>query len=115
MNEPYGSFDTQHVPDPDPENLWPFSEGQTRLFAVGNEIDDHFRVDRIHERSIEGVHTHGCERIYGELHLDRPVVILRDAVTHEPMVTLTLRRIERDTAYIQVTGNPRLGRVGLPL
>lgn len=107
---PYGSRDVRHVPPVNPENLWPFGEGQERLIGVfgGGRTLLSFRVDRIGTTWIEGLQVMGEQKIPGELHLDRPVVIARNAITRAPEVTLTLRKIEGGQAFLQVTVDPSI-------
>src|SRR5437899_6628344 len=100
---PYGSVDVGHVPPPDPETFWPFREGETRTLGE----DCAFRVAAIHDTWIEGQLTFGSQVVDGALDLDLPVVILRTPL-RAPSVTLTLRKIEAGTAYIQVTADPEL-------
>ena len=102
-----------HVPPPDPENFWPFAPGQVQTIGVDPDLS--FRVDRIHSREIDpyivGTETLGDQVIEGELHMDYPVVISRSGTDRQPLVTLTLRKIEDGKAFIQVTARSDL-RVG---
>lgn len=97
--------DTSHVPPPDPDKFWPFAIGQERM--IGLEPYLSFRLDAIHETFIEGTETLGEQVVQGRLFIDRPVVISK-WTSGEPEVTLTLRRIEDGTAFLQVTANPKL-------
>lgn len=99
-----------HVPPPDPESFWPFIAGQRRVISPRMPISA-FTVKAIYEAHIEGVQQLGDTHINGILHLDQPCIIEKDARTGEPLVTLTLRKIEDNRAYIQVTVNPNLQQV----
>jgi len=109
---PYRSADVSHVPPPDPAAFWPFEEGQTRTIGVATEPGQAlaFRVNRIHDTWIEGTETLGSTIVSGELHLDAPVVIVRDPSSGEPQVTLTLRRVADGKAFLQVTAHPGIRR-----
>lgn len=94
-----------HVnPNPDPADLWPFAVEQERIISYDPFLS--FRVTRIGEFRIHGIQTLGEVTVRGSLPLNHPCVIVRAAETGEPMVTLTLRKIEDGKAYLQVTGNP---------
>ena len=67
-----------------------------------------FRVDAIHDTWIEGTEQLGQQQVKGNLHLDHPMIIAKDPVTGEPLVTLTLRRIEPGTAFLQVSTSPSM-------
>ncbi len=94
---------------PDPDNLWTFAAGQARM--IGTALS--FRVDTLHADYIEGTQVLDRQEVRGELWLNMPVVIVRDAATREPRVTLTLRRIGADVAYIQVTAHPGITRLSM--
>lgn len=104
---PYGSRDTAHIPQPDPDTFWPFTAGRERTIGIDPVLA--FRVDVIHDTWIEGTQTLGLQTVSGELHLDRPVVITRNS-NGDPLVTLTLRRISGGIAFIQVSVDPRVYR-----
>lgn len=106
---PKGSLDISHVPPPDPANFWTFRAGQTH--TLEDSLPLSFRVDELHDTWVKGTMLLGGRAIERELHLDWPVVLTRDARTLEPDVTLTLRRLEDNTAYLQITGGPRLKQV----
>lgn len=103
--KPYRSADVGHVRPPDPANYWEFEAGQTCVIGVQPYLA--FRVDSVGCAAIGGTQTLGAQVVSGELHLDMPVVIARDA-QGEPQVTLTLRRIDNGRAFIQVSANPKL-------
>lgn len=103
---PYGSRDVRHMPArTNTEDWWPFARGQVRTIGLQPLLA--FQVMVIHDTWIEGIETLGKQIVGGELHIDLPVVIMKDA-EGEPMVTLTLRRISGARAFIQVTANPKL-------
>ncbi len=106
----YQSRDVRHVPTPDPNNWWDFVAGQER--TIGTDLA--FRVDTLHADHIKGTQTLGTQVVQGELWLDAPVVITRDAITNEPHVTLTLRAVDENVAGIQVTAHPRIAVVNRP-
>lgn len=91
------------ITEPDPENYWTFLVGQTRMIGLKPKLL--FRLDSIHDTWIVGTETMGGAKIGGELHLNHSVVLMKTAAG-EPTVTLTLRRIANDTAYIQVSLAP---------
>lgn len=99
----YGS----HVPPPDPEYFWPFAAGQRRVISPQAPISA-FTVTTIHETHIDGVQQLGDTIVHGTLRLDEPCIIEKSARTGEPLVTLTLRKIDNGIAYLQVTVNPKL-------
>jgi hypothetical protein len=80
---------------------------------IGQEPLLLFRVDGIHESVIhedchvDGTLTLGHQVVDGQLWMDWPVVATR-LPTGEPMVTLTLRKIEAGKAFVQVTVSPVL-------
>lgn len=93
-----------HVPPPDPAVFWPFTAGQTRI--IMDEPILSFTVTAIHDDYIEGIEVLGDRDVTGRLHMDRSCVMARDG-KNEALVTLTLRKIEDHTAYLQVTCNPK--------
>ncbi len=106
----YQSRDVRHVPTPDPNNWWDFTVGQERNIGTGLK----FRVDTLHADHIEGTQTLGTQIVQGELWLDAPVVIARDAITNEPHVTLTLRAVDENVAGIQITAHPGIRMIERP-
>ncbi len=92
-----------HVPPPEPSAFWVFMEGVTRTICERPLLT--FQVTRVHLKHIDGVETLGAQMVEGNLLMDRPVVVSRDNKTLEPLITLTLRKIHRGKAYIQVTAH----------
>lgn len=94
----------QNVPVPrDDRDLWPFMTGQLRMLST--DPDCYFRVDHIRDGHVEGtqlLQSLGGRTVQGVLVLHVPCCVLQktDGV---PILALTLRRIEGDTAYIQVS------------
>lgn len=105
--KPPAARDAVHVPPVDPRSYWGFVAGVTQVIAV--EPYTAFRVDEVNVTWIKGAQFYEGKVNKGELDLNWPVVILR-AATGEPMLTLTLRRVQGDCAWIQVTYNPLLGK-----
>ncbi len=121
-----------HVPPPDPEFFWSFEPGQSHTFGINPDLG--FRVDAIFPSrrtalseipgsalndgctemrtiaKIQGTQFMDDREIKGELLMDCPVVICRSGNDGEPLVTLTLRKIEDGKAFLQVTARMDLRR-----
>jgi hypothetical protein len=85
----------------DPAEYWRFFVGQTRSIARRKLS---FQCVEIQPDSIRGILTLDGRPVAGELHLDMPVVVIRDTTTGQPLVAMVLRAVSPalDAADVQV-------------
>lgn len=97
------SIDTSHVPPPDPAFFWELTPGQTRVIGVDPYLSLKALVVRFNRVQVCMVYKD--RPLVDWLNLDKPCVALR-LLNDQPAVTLTLREVKDDKAYLQVTAHP---------
>jgi hypothetical protein len=97
------SFDTAHVPPPNPENYWWFAHRERIDYIPGIGLQL-IAIDLNNKRAMMNLIVKD-KPIRDYLELDAPVVALR-LPNGEPLLTLTLRAVETDRVGLQVTGHP---------
>lgn len=97
------SFDIAHVPPPNPENFWWFNHQQRIDYIPGVGIQL-IAIDLNNKRAMMNLILND-KPIRDYLEMDAPVVALR-LPNGEPLLTLTLRDVEKDRVALQVTGHP---------
>lgn len=102
------STDIDHVPPPNPENFWWFEHRECRALDTGGTFLKLIAIDLRNDRALFRLQLPipgGIKQDF--LNLDAPCVMIRIFETQEPMITVTLRRIESDRVALQVNYNQR--------
>lgn len=106
------SIDTSHVAPPDPANFWKFAPGRRTMVSLNPSL--YLTLDRVEDGRARFLFDYDLRGLKGRkddwLNLDRPCVAIR-SVLGEPLITLTLREIRGDVAYLQMSAHPRLRQV----
>jgi hypothetical protein len=106
------SADTAHVPPPDPRNFWPLEIGKQQTISIEPFIAiELLKIETQQVRIQMTMPSLLNHPLIDYLNLDKPVVVLRRFawVDAEPMLTFTLRKIEGQKAFLQITYNPKSG------
>jgi hypothetical protein len=99
------SVDGAVIPDPNPENYWPFTVGESRELGGGYSLT----LIRLKRASAEFRCSGRGEGVKGWLEMNEPAVLIRNAGI--PYVTATLRDTDRKRAYLQITAPLSVKRV----
>jgi hypothetical protein len=95
------SLDIEHVSVPDPEDLWHFSAGETKVIAVEPLIS--LQVKRLWPHKVGVTMLFEGQEIEDILNRDRPCVALRYPDSGAPFLTFTYRGMKPGVAFVQVT------------
>jgi hypothetical protein len=98
------SIDIAHVPPPNPKTFWGFKVSERRV--VWDQIASLTLIEILEKGARFEMELQG-RKLVDVLNLNKPCVAIRHA-SGVPLVTLTLRKIDPDSAYLQVTVNPAL-------
>jgi hypothetical protein len=105
-----------HVPPPNPDYLWEFSAEEEKILMVDRNREPVMRCKL--EALADGAEVciwhavFGSHRAFLEMGVPKIVLSAKTGRLIEspdsdcPLITLTLRRIESNRAYIQVTAHP---------